>query len=345
VKQGRNAKGRNRSETFDVTLTELEREFVKRDGVDVSRFPAQFRLPFAKIQQIADEYMKKDGITEIELSLEASFIPYDKGGSWWRNKGSGKSKKNDIVDGEALDRALSETIPEGELPLPSSWATLAKGVREIAKEHDAERKTNTVDDAIPQALFIESVSTNTQVWLFHDEEGDLVISFRGTETNEWMDFVTDAQLFLHKWEPGGDIDLEVTEDNSVGVAEVAGAIASATGISISVKKAENSDGGVEADASCVHYGFLSAYNSVRDAVRHGIDTLTQGRLHKHRFYFVGHSLGGALCKLCAADFAFFHPRLRNRISCISYGAPKAGNAGFAYRYNLLVRDSFRIILD
>lgn len=73
----------------------------------------------------------------------------------------------------------------------------------------------------------------------------------------------------------------------------------------------------------VHEGFLRAYDTLRSKVFAGLSAL-----HRHGDYYflaTGHSLGGALSMLAAAD-----PGLRQfRPTSISFGAPRVGNDAFA----------------
>jgi len=60
-------------------------------------------------------------------------------------------------------------------------------------------------------------------------------------------------------------------------------------------------------------------------------------------FLTGHSLGGALATLCAADV-----RVRMRGASVvmyNFGSPKVGNAEFVSKYNRLVPESFRVVND
>ena len=437
-------------ETFEMKLKPVDTSLLSPDFFDISQLPEEWQTSFFKLERAAQKFVSP---TEVEMSVDVQYSKPDK--SITEQK---KSKRRDEKTAEqniygkdsALQRALTEKIPVGQVaPFSTHWATLARGARELADELDVNSSKGDrklVREDIPKSLFVQSTATDTEVWLFHDEEnGDLVISFRGTEQDSWKDFAVDAQLFLQRWEPGGDIDLTVNEANSVGLATVTEMVQSSVrlpelpelpdlpdlpelknpfktskpepppsntmsnafpAVSEVVQskvrlpeipnpfksstsdepppsneesnafptvsevvqnkvrlpeipnpfKSSTSDEtteketapvmkGVADDDSCVHYGFLRAYESVRDSVQHAILMLTGGQLRAHRFHFTGHSLGGALATLCAGDFAFHYPHVRNNVVCVSYGAPKVGNAGFASRYNQLVSASFRVVND
>ncbi len=59
--------------------------------------------------------------------------------------------------------------------------------------------------------------------------------------------------------------------------------------------------------------------------------------------FTGHSLGGALCTLCAVDVALLHPDWE--VTMISFGSPRVGNHGFARLFDKMCPDAFRICND
>lgn len=73
----------------------------------------------------------------------------------------------------------------------------------------------------------------------------------------------------------------------------------------------------EAEGVLVHVGFKTAY----DLIRPRLSQLLAGR--KGKVVFTGHSLGGALATLGAADFADTTHAL------VTFGSPRIGNAAFA----------------
>lgn len=340
---------------YVVELLPVSVEVVNRNFFSTSRIPPNLRLPFMHIERLASSIISSAQILSATVSVDVTYVPFDMAPpdectlgdeSYVDNDDDDtKESKNEYGEGSALQEALREKLQPGEMPLPPNWKTLAKDVRELAREVDAaqlleEPKKATVREDISQSLFVESLSTGTEVWLFHAADTkDLIVAFRGTEQMNWQDFVTDAQIFLQRWDPGGDIDLELSESTTVGISELV--VAAGLSGNEGVTKGDF----VDDQASCVHYGFLRAYHSVRDAVLHAIKSVSGETLSKHRVCFVGHSLGGGLATLCAADFATLYPEAAHGILCVSYGAPKAGNAGFALQYNRLVRNSFRIVND
>jgi predicted lipase len=73
----------------------------------------------------------------------------------------------------------------------------------------------------------------------------------------------------------------------------------------------------------VHAGFWSAWLSVRDLVCDAV-MYTSKRLQK-KIIITGHSMGGALAAICAADMFYWNPDV------YTFGQPRAGNAWFCER--------------
>ena len=90
----------------------------------------------------------------------------------------------------------------------------------------------------------------------------------------------------------------------------------------------------------VHFGFLNAYRPVRKRILKTIKKLA--KKNRQRIYVTGHSLGGALATLCAADI---RRSLRLQTTMYNFGGPRVGNRRFAKLYNKLVPDTFRFVND
>jgi triacylglycerol lipase len=58
-------------------------------------------------------------------------------------------------------------------------------------------------------------------------------------------------------------------------------------------------------------------------------------------YYIGHSLGGALATLAAAYFGSLYPDVRH--VCITFGAPRVGNAVFISEFKKHVDESVRCV--
>jgi predicted lipase len=86
----------------------------------------------------------------------------------------------------------------------------------------------------------------------------------------------------------------------------------------------------------VHYGFIWAYKSVRDAVRKAAKETPLKKI-----LCTGHSLGAGLATLCALDVQYNNPD--KQVSCYTFGSPKVGNNDFVESYNHRVPNTFRLV--
>ncbi|HWD21062.1 MAG TPA: lipase family protein [Verrucomicrobiae bacterium] len=89
----------------------------------------------------------------------------------------------------------------------------------------------------------------------------------------------------------------------------------------------------------VHRGFLTAWLAVRDQVR---DWVEKAGPATRAIYLTGHSLGGALAMLAAADMRTW-PGVQMR-GCYTFGQPRVGGAAFRDFYNATLRSrTFRVV--
>ncbi|BAU10925.1 hypothetical protein LEP3755_14170 [Leptolyngbya sp. NIES-3755] len=88
----------------------------------------------------------------------------------------------------------------------------------------------------------------------------------------------------------------------------------------------------------VHTGFLRLYNQLSEQVRSAATRFNPAL----PCFIVGHSLGGALATLAAADLAQ-NSALKNQLRLYSYAAPRVGDRAFAEFLNGIVPNSYRII--
>lgn len=90
------------------------------------------------------------------------------------------------------------------------------------------------------------------------------------------------------------------------------------------------------DCGLVHQGFLDIYQSARKPLLAAMKPLSS---HK-QLYLTGHSLGGSLATLCAADLAantkFTSP------SVYTFGSPRVGNPTFVNFYNRRTGPHYRV---
>ncbi|CAG5113446.1 Oidioi.mRNA.OKI2018_I69.chr2.g7556.t1.cds [Oikopleura dioica] len=106
----------------------------------------------------------------------------------------------------------------------------------------------------------------------------------------------------------------------------------------------------------VHRGFAESYATLRDYVWYEVENTTKINAESRRMTrirILGHSLGGALATICAADIRFnayqksanhYKPSINGsiiKVSCRTFGSPAVGDAEFANFFNNEVKDSIR----
>ncbi|WP_338779937.1 lipase family protein [Metabacillus sp. FJAT-52054] len=91
------------------------------------------------------------------------------------------------------------------------------------------------------------------------------------------------------------------------------------------------------NAGLVHQGFQSIYSTCRDEIFQAYHSLAKEK----NLFITGHSLGGALAVLHAADAAA-NSGFRS-IVMYNYGAPRVGDGQFASLYDKLVPNSIRFV--
>ncbi|GAB0493249.1 hypothetical protein MMPV_004525 [Pyropia vietnamensis] len=101
---------------------------------------------------------------------------------------------------------------------------------------------------------------------------------------------------------------------------------------------------VDNDSSpMVHFGFLRAWLSVRESVLAELARWTHGFSQSWTLTCTGHSLGGALATLCAADVRVRYPAIP--VSLVTFGQPRVGNAAWAAAVDELCPHAMRVIHD
>ncbi|WP_263971558.1 lipase family protein [Leptolyngbya ohadii] len=81
------------------------------------------------------------------------------------------------------------------------------------------------------------------------------------------------------------------------------------------------------------------YNRLSRQVRRAANTLNPSP----PWFIAGHSLGGALATLAAADLAYNYPTIKERIQLYSYGAPRVDNQAFVEFLGTIAPNSYRIL--
>lgn len=82
----------------------------------------------------------------------------------------------------------------------------------------------------------------------------------------------------------------------------------------------------------VHKGFANQWSSARDEVQRKFKQLKNAGAR--RVYFAGHSLGGAVATVAAAEMQTLFPSVK--IELVTFGAPSCANAAFGENINALM---------
>jgi predicted lipase len=88
----------------------------------------------------------------------------------------------------------------------------------------------------------------------------------------------------------------------------------------------------------IHRGFSRLYGKLSQQILQAAQ-----RFSSAPTYVTGHSLGGALATLAAADLAANATRLKGQIQLYSYASPRVGDSAFARFYLSLVPNSYRVV--
>lgn len=88
----------------------------------------------------------------------------------------------------------------------------------------------------------------------------------------------------------------------------------------------------------VHAGFNASYSTVRIQLFRQLASIP---IFSRKLFITGHSLGGALATLFAADLALHLPNLARRMTIYTFGSPRVGDETFADFFNKVVTNSFR----
>lgn len=93
------------------------------------------------------------------------------------------------------------------------------------------------------------------------------------------------------------------------------------------------------DYGRIHLGFQRVQEKIITQIRRAIPQLAPNL----PLYLTGHSLGGAVAMLTAADLVSDNTYPRNQIQVYTFGSPRLGDPTFARYYNGLLPNTFRIV--
>lgn len=92
----------------------------------------------------------------------------------------------------------------------------------------------------------------------------------------------------------------------------------------------------------VHHGFADAYAAIRDHVRN-LTAQALSTAPNALVLMIGHSLGGALASLAAADVADSVVLVQDQLASVTFGSPRVGLSEFASVYNSYVPNTVRVV--
>jgi len=175
----------------------------------------------------------------------------------------------------------------------------------------AELVGGTIERLEP-ICYVDNIDTDTQAWvLWNREHRHVCVAFRGTEQDRFTDIITDLKVATCNF----DVERSVGNFFDRGVPQV-------------------------------HSGFLQAYDSVKVRLMSIVSSII--KLHPDEqwtLFVTGHSLGGALATLFAADMSrkrYPDGVTPPHVTMYNFGSPRVGNAKFVDMYREAVQDSWRV---
>ncbi|MDV3351344.1 lipase family protein [Leptolyngbyaceae cyanobacterium CCMR0082] len=179
---------------------------------------------------------------------------------------------------------------------------------EVYRDFNERLRFSMRPNLMPTLFDIER--TDTQVALLEDPETQCgYVIFRGSDADrDWL-----TNLDFARWSA---VTGAVIDNKQLDYPAVYG----------------TSQSGVK-----MHSGFTKAYLAARSEIQ---SVVHQSEMT--RWLVTGHSLGGALAKLCAVDLQYnFSPDIS--VEVYTFGAPRVGNKAFAESYNRRVPNTWRFV--
>ncbi|MEM8612040.1 MAG: lipase family protein [Cyanobacteria bacterium P01_H01_bin.105] len=179
---------------------------------------------------------------------------------------------------------------------------------EVYRKFNSDLRFSMSPSLTPKLFDIKR--TDTQVALLEDPQTQCgYVVFRGSNADrDWL-----TNLDFSRWSAVTDA---VLDDKQLDYPDVYG----------------TSSSGVK-----MHTGFTKAYLAARSEIH----SIVRGSAMKH-WIVTGHSLGGALAKLCAVDLQYnFSPKIS--VEVYAFGSSRVGNKAFAKSYNRRVPNSWRFV--
>ncbi|CAD5205628.1 unnamed protein product [Bursaphelenchus okinawaensis] len=99
----------------------------------------------------------------------------------------------------------------------------------------------------------------------------------------------------------------------------------------------------EFNGTKVSYYFNNAFQAIwTGGMKEQFEKLAK-QFPSYKIWITGHSLGGAMASVCAAEIAYTHPSYATRIMLYTYGQPRTGDQAFAEFIDRHIKQSYRII--
>ncbi|KXZ45675.1 hypothetical protein GPECTOR_52g72 [Gonium pectorale] len=236
----------------------------------------------------------------------------------------------DVDDTAAQDFELDLKLPNAQKNQQAARGKLRVRARLIGPQAFSQAEDDVLASSLSKSplgdltpvAYIDCTASDTQAWIFCSDdavkggpqaaEKVAVLAFRGTESSQLKDVVTDLRL----------IPTRLDEE------KVAGNLTESLGVTSGNRKMN------------VHKGFRLAHDSVWDNTLAVLKTVTgAGPAANWHVYVTGHSLGGALATLGAYKLA--KSGVVKKVSMYSYGQPRVGNKAFADEFNALISNAWR----
>lgn len=249
-------------------------------------------------------------------------------------------------DDVLADKAAAAKMNNPILGIPttaamtSSWRELQDLV--IPAEAAAEAFFDPV-------AYIDNPQSDTQCWIFwNPDQKKVCVAFRGTESTQLKDLLTDLALAPKEMNPE-----RLTDSVAIyktGMQRVSGVVKEAgDGMQLAGQTLAKGLANTEQSTEWVHGGFLDAYDSVSSQLINLLEIMFNGDAGAWSLYVTGHSLGGALSTLAAYDYSkrgswgSDGKGGKPSVCLINFGSPRVGNKAFAKSFDRLVPNAWRVV--
>ena len=230
------------------------------------------------------------------------------------------------------DRTCKTQLQKGKMQARHMDYQTARQCATLSQEIYADLDTLTFSEWPGMKPYcIDNKGTDTQLAILEDPARSLaVLIFRGS--NAGRDWQLNFKFGKQRWNWLSTQEKAFKRDLHHVTGQMRGSVASKKDLiypAIYGRSRRNVK---------MHRGFVEAYLSVRSQIHAHLQKSSATNIR-----ITGHSLGGALAKLCAVDVQYnFSDRL-NHLEVYTFGAPKPGNRAFVASYNERVPHTWRVV--